>query len=169
VPLSAPQRASCLASDRGLPCANRGESAPQMGMGLGLALAAVYALAAPYIPLLFSSDAEVDDAVLELLPLATALMPMSSLVFVLDGILLGASDFRFLAGEGVSQAGRQAGRQTRQFLGRCACVLVCARALVRVCTRGERGRVRVERQRLHWGGRGAGTSGVMPPDWARAA
>ncbi|KAK9823864.1 hypothetical protein WJX72_006021 [[Myrmecia] bisecta] len=70
----------------------------QMGMALGLGIAFLYAICGPFLPHLFSSDAAVNDQVLALLPLAVSLLPINSLVYVLDGVFVGASDFKFLAG-----------------------------------------------------------------------
>ncbi len=61
-------------------------------------MAAVYGAAAPWLPLAFTSDAEVAVAVWALLPLVICMLPLNALVYVLDGILVGASDFKFLAG-----------------------------------------------------------------------
>ena len=44
--------------------------------------------------------AEVDAAIFALVPLAVAMLPVNSLVYVLDGCLVGAGDFKYLAGEG---------------------------------------------------------------------
>ena len=70
----------------------------QLGTQLGLVLVLLYALGAPYIPEIFTKDTEVDAAIFGLLPLAVAMLPINSLVYVLDGCLVGASDFRYLAG-----------------------------------------------------------------------
>lgn len=43
------------------------------------------------------SPVQVRSLVLQLLPLAVAMLPVNSLVYVLDGVLVGASDFKFLA------------------------------------------------------------------------
>jgi Na+-driven multidrug efflux pump len=66
------------------------------GLVFGLALAALFALLAPVLPPLFTSD----PAVLAQVPYAwwffVALQPVGGVVFVLDGVLLGAGDARFL-------------------------------------------------------------------------
>lgn len=74
-------------------------------------MAAVYGAAAPWLPLAFTSDAEVAVAVWALLPLVICMLPLNALVYVLDGILVGASDFKFLAGT-VFLPGRQEPRLT---------------------------------------------------------
>lgn len=71
------------------------------GVGLGLVLATVLALIAPMLGRLFTSDA----AVLELLPASfwalAVTLPLCAVVFVLDGVLIGASDIAYLALVGV--------------------------------------------------------------------
>lgn len=63
------------------------------GLGIGVLLAA----ASPVLGRIFTSD----DAVLGILPAALLVlavsMPLSGLVFVLDGVLMGAGDARYLA------------------------------------------------------------------------
>lgn len=71
------------------------------GLWLGCALAVIVAALAPVLGRVFTSD----ESVLQLLPagfwaLALAL-PVSALVFVLDGVLIGASDIAYLALVGV--------------------------------------------------------------------
>lgn len=70
----------------------------QLGVGAGAGLALLCMAAGPWIPALFTSDAEVVAAVASVLPLAIWLMPANAAVYVLDGVLVGASDFRFMAG-----------------------------------------------------------------------
>lgn len=70
----------------------------ELGLGLGLAIAALYACASPVLPGVFSSDADVTALTSSLLPLAVAMVPLNALMYVLDGILVGASDFKYLAG-----------------------------------------------------------------------
>ena len=65
-------------------------------MGGGLAL--LFWAGEPLIPGVFSSDPDVTAAVREVLPLAVAMLPVNAAVYVFDGVLVGASDFRFLAG-----------------------------------------------------------------------
>lgn len=72
--------------------------AMQLGLGLGVGIAAAYAVTAPWLPLAFTDDADVAAAVWSLLPLVIGMLPLNALVYVLDGVLLGASDFKFLAG-----------------------------------------------------------------------
>ena len=62
-------------------------------VGTGLLVVAV----APVLPRLFSGDGDVRDLVGFLLLWVAALQPLAALAFVLDGILIGAGDQRFLA------------------------------------------------------------------------
>lgn len=42
--------------------------------------------------------AEVIAAVREILPIAVAMLPVNAAVYVFDGIITGAADFKFMAG-----------------------------------------------------------------------
>ena len=71
------------------------------GVGAGAVLAVlVVALRPAYVPL-FSPDPAVRAALAEVLVVAALLQPLSGAVFVLDGVLIGAGDARYLAGAGV--------------------------------------------------------------------
>ncbi len=68
----------------------------QLGLVLGVVLAALILASSPFLPHLFSTDpAVLDRARLALLMVAVTQVP-ASMAFVLDGVLEGASDFRFL-------------------------------------------------------------------------
>ncbi len=68
------------------------------GLGSGLAMAVLLiALRPAYIPL-FTSDAAVRDLVSSLVLIVAACQPIGALLYVLDGILIGAGDTRYLAG-----------------------------------------------------------------------
>jgi putative MATE family efflux protein len=68
------------------------------GFGSGLALAALLlALRPAYVPL-FTTDAQVRDLVWSLAVVVAASQPIGALLYVLDGILIGAGDTRYLAG-----------------------------------------------------------------------
>ena len=71
------------------------------GVWSGVLLGIVIAAASPLLPLLFTSD----DAVRAILPPALIVlglaMPLGGYVFVLDGVLMGAGDGRYLAVTGV--------------------------------------------------------------------
>ncbi len=71
-------------------CLNRGL---WYGMWLGLAIAA----ASPFIPRLMSADANVANLAMWTLWIAAAALPLSSLAYMLDGVLIGAGDARKLA------------------------------------------------------------------------
>ncbi len=67
------------------------------GAGLGVAVAAGARWYAP----LFTADPEVRRAIVAGAVVCGALLPMAGWVFVLDGVLIGAGDGRFLAAAGV--------------------------------------------------------------------
>lgn len=71
------------------------------GIGAGIVLGAVVTGLCGYLPFVFSSDQEV----LRLLPAAIAVVgltaPLGGYVFVLDGVLIGAGDGRYLALSGL--------------------------------------------------------------------
>ena len=68
------------------------------GFGSGLAMAVLLlALRPVYVPL-FTTDAEVRDLVRSLAVVVAASQPIGALLYVLDGILIGAGDTRYLAG-----------------------------------------------------------------------
>ena len=71
------------------------------GIGAGIALGAVIVATSGVLPYVFSSDQEV----LRLLPAALVVVgltaPLGGLVFVLDGVLIGAGDGRYLALSGL--------------------------------------------------------------------
>lgn len=71
------------------------------GVGAGLVLGALLVAGAWALPVLFTSSAEVRD----LLPLSLVVLgvstPLAGVVFVLDGVLIGAGDARYLAWTGL--------------------------------------------------------------------
>ncbi|MEJ7796123.1 MAG: MATE family efflux transporter [Nocardioides sp.] len=67
------------------------------GVVTGLGLAA----ASPVLGPLFTDDPAVHDRLVEVLLVAAAGQPIAGVVFVLDGVLIGAGDGRFLAWGGV--------------------------------------------------------------------
>jgi Na+-driven multidrug efflux pump len=71
------------------------------GLGLGVATGVLLALAAPFAGALFTPDAEVQRAAAVGLWVLAAAQPLCGLVFVLDGVLIGAGDARYLALGGV--------------------------------------------------------------------
>jgi len=67
------------------------------GLGSGLALAALLLVLRPaYVPL-FTDDPAVRDLVWSLVVVVAASQPIGALLYVLDGILIGAGDTRYLA------------------------------------------------------------------------
>jgi len=71
------------------------------GTALGLAAAVALAAAAPVVARAFTPDPEVQDVLHPVLLVIAVIQPISGVVFVLDGILIGAGDGRYLAGAGV--------------------------------------------------------------------
>ena len=85
-----------------------------LSVALGAVFAAVMLVLAGVVPRAFTEDASVLDQTALLWPLFALMQPLNGAVFALDGILIGASDGRFLA---ISMVGA--------FLACCA-VLVTA-------------------------------------------
>lgn len=71
------------------------------GLWTGLGAGAVLAVCSPWIGRLFSSDPAVIDALVPVLLVVAAIQPVSGVVFVLDGVLIGAGDGVYLAVAGV--------------------------------------------------------------------
>lgn len=68
----------------------------RIGAGTGLVIGALVAASAPFLPHVFTADdAMADRATIALLFLGALQVP-AGIAFVLDGVLMGASDFRFL-------------------------------------------------------------------------
>jgi putative MATE family efflux protein len=65
-----------------------------VGIGFGVVLAAVD----PWLVRLFTDDPGVRDLAIQLLYVVAVLQPLNAVVFVLDGVLIGAGDQRYLAG-----------------------------------------------------------------------
>ena len=70
----------------------------ELGAALGVGLVVIFGTAAPWLPSIFSTDAEVQVQISALLPLAIGMLPINALVYQLDGILVGGSDFRWVPG-----------------------------------------------------------------------
>ena len=68
-----------------------------LGIGLGIGFAAALAAVAPWLPLWFTDDAGVIAAVRSVYVLVVVMQPLNAAVFVWDGIVIGASDFTYLA------------------------------------------------------------------------
>lgn len=72
------------------------------GVGAGALLGAVLAAASGVVGPLFTPEAAVHDAVAPALLVVAVGLPMAGWTFVLDGVLIGAGDGRFLAWAGVA-------------------------------------------------------------------
>jgi putative MATE family efflux protein len=71
------------------------------GTGFGVVTGALLAVAAPFAGALFTSDAGVQSVLASALLVLAAGQPMAGYVFVLDGVLIGAGDAKYLAIAGV--------------------------------------------------------------------
>lgn len=72
------------------------------GAGTGLVAGLVLALSAPWVPHLFTGDPTVRDALVPALLVVALVQPLSGVVFVLDGVLIGAGDGAYLARAGLA-------------------------------------------------------------------
>ena len=73
----------------------------QWGWGAGIASGLLLAAAAPFLGPLFSPDAEVHRLLVPVLLVAALGQPIAGVVFVLDGVLIGAGDGAYLAWSGL--------------------------------------------------------------------
>ena len=71
------------------------------GTGFGVVTGVLLAVAAPFAGALFTSDAGVHSVLASTLLVLAAGQPMAGYVFVLDGVLIGAGDAKYLAIAGV--------------------------------------------------------------------
>jgi putative MATE family efflux protein len=69
----------------------------QWGVVAGVVLGAAVAVSSPALPHLFSGDADVVALATFLLLWVAVLQPVNAVAFVLDGVLIGAGDMRYLA------------------------------------------------------------------------
>ncbi len=69
----------------------------ELGSGLGVGLVVLLGATSPWWPGLFTNDAEVLGHIQSLIPLAIMPLPINALVYTLDGVLVGASDFGWVA------------------------------------------------------------------------
>ncbi|WP_214411432.1 MATE family efflux transporter [Sphaerisporangium fuscum] len=67
------------------------------GIGYGVVLGVAILLLRPVIPHLFDADPAVSEQLRSVLWLVALLQPVAGVVFVLDGVLIGAGDRRYLA------------------------------------------------------------------------
>jgi putative MATE family efflux protein len=68
-----------------------------LGLLGGLILAAGFAMASPFLPGVFTDDPEVIALIYAIFPIIILMQPLNALVFVADGIFIGAEDFPYLA------------------------------------------------------------------------
>ena len=69
----------------------------QWGVAVGLLLALLFWLGRPYLPHLFTDDSQTISMVLTIFIFVAVMQPINGLVFVLDGLFMGAEAFRVLA------------------------------------------------------------------------
>ncbi|MFD3641265.1 MATE family efflux transporter [Streptomyces griseus] len=69
----------------------------EWGIGSGIVLGVLIVLARPLFIPLFTSDPSVKDTLLPALLVVAVSQPIAGVVFVLDGVLMGAGDGRYLA------------------------------------------------------------------------
>jgi putative MATE family efflux protein len=69
-----------------------------LGVYAGLAAGALVLVAQTPLTAIFTDDASVQDAVRSVLPIVALWQPVGAIVFVLDGVLIGAGETRYLAG-----------------------------------------------------------------------
>ena len=69
----------------------------QWGVGIGAVLGAVIVVAEPLLAIAFTSDDAVQDLLFSVVLSVGLMQPLAGAVFVLDGILIGAGDARYLA------------------------------------------------------------------------
>ncbi len=68
-----------------------------LGIGVGLLFGLAVVVARPLLAELFTNDPGVRHLTLEVLWIVAALQPLAAVVFVLDGVLIGAGDAGYLA------------------------------------------------------------------------
>lgn len=73
----------------------------QWGLVSGVVTGALLAVATPFLGPLFTSDAAVHERLLPVLLVAALAQPLAGVVFVLDGVLIGAGDGHYLAWAGL--------------------------------------------------------------------
>jgi Na+-driven multidrug efflux pump len=73
----------------------------RLGVVMGAALGLLVLVCVPWLPSLFTSDPVVRSLIAASLVVAALQQPLAAPVFVLDGVLIGAGDGRWLAGAGL--------------------------------------------------------------------
>jgi putative MATE family efflux protein len=86
-----------LGAGDGAAARDAGRRMIEWGVALGVLVGVLVALLRTVLPHLFSDDAEVLALAGFLLLWVAALQPVNAVAFVLDGVLIGAGDMRFLA------------------------------------------------------------------------
>lgn len=66
------------------------------GVGSGVAVGALLLLARPLVARMFTPDVAVHDLLAQVLPVLAVMIPLGSVVFILDGVLIGAGDMRYI-------------------------------------------------------------------------
>lgn len=74
----------------------------QWGISSGIATGGGLAATAPWLGALFTEDVAVQHLLVPVLLVAAAIQPVAGVVFVLDGVLIGAGDGRYLAWAGLA-------------------------------------------------------------------
>jgi putative MATE family efflux protein len=69
----------------------------ELGIGVGVLFGLAVVVTRPWLADLFTNDAGVRHLTLEVLWIVAALQPLAAVVFVLDGVLIGAGDAGYLA------------------------------------------------------------------------
>jgi putative MATE family efflux protein len=69
----------------------------ELGVGVGVVFGLAVVVARPWLAGLFTDDPGVRHLALEVLWIVAALQPLAAVVFVLDGVLIGAGDAGYLA------------------------------------------------------------------------
>jgi len=86
-----------LGAGRGDEAREAGRRMIELGIAFGVILGVLIALSRSLIAPIFSSDAEVVRLTAHLLLYAALFQPVAAVAFVLDGVLIGAGDQRYLA------------------------------------------------------------------------
>jgi len=68
-----------------------------LGVAVGIVITLALAVIGPFVPGWFTSDAATRDAIAGAYPILVLLQPLAAVVFVWDGVFIGAGDFGFLA------------------------------------------------------------------------
>lgn len=80
----------------------------QWGIGVGILLNVIFYLLQPVLPAFFTDDPATVAAVLSVFPFVAFLQPLNGLVFVWDGLYMGAEAFAYLAKAMLLSAGAAA-------------------------------------------------------------